>query len=446
MLKTQFRVCTKHATSITMNEHGKQKDIVRLKNELREKLLRKKLARNSQPLLGFGGRVISNDGHSETSKPPESGQLMTQNHEIHSIQKPAMNGYDIPVSKNLNHVILQSPGPEMTHISQGGPSFGHQVVSSSEQRYFGNTPQPAFIMNDERNVLLTPKALKAKMKRARKANEESAVLKEQKLLRLKAKLKADRLSKNKTKYDNCDHVLINNVVYAVAENGISLVPLLDPDGETSEFLVWNNWRYARNRYGVLKRNIRTQTKPQCRYFSRTGMCQKGIHCRYVHDMNRVVLCRQFVVGKCERECIYSHERTEFNTPVCRFYIEGNCQNSNCRYIHRVPPHGKDAHYSLWTCRPFAIGGWCLRGSMCPFLHLYNCPDFEEVGRCPRGKNCSLAHVVTKRIQELMTTPQDTRGVAVARDSDSKILINSYSVEPALLYVRAGITFCKAGDE
>lgn len=410
-----------------MDPVDKQKDIERLKNELREKLLRKKLAKGNQIRLGFGGRVISNGGTESVEGNEWKDDQDTSNHDIQRNDMQSHEMHNLINDDHVSHILAQKPGFGLSQISQGGHPFG--------QNYSGDTPQPSFILDDERRVLMTPKAFKAKMKRARKAHEDSAALKEQKLLRLKAKQKADRLSKNKTKYDNCDRVLINSVVYAVAENGITLAPLLDPDSETSEYLMWNNWRYARNRYGVLKRNIRAQARPQCRYFSRTGMCQKGVHCRYVHDMNRVVLCRQFVMGKCEQECIYSHERTEFNTPICRFHLENSCHNPQCRYVHRVPRHAQDNNYSVWTCRPFAVGGWCLRGSMCPFLHLYNCPDFEEVGLCPRGKNCSLAHVVTKRIQELMTTPQDTSGVVVARDSDSKTLINSYSVDPAMLFVR-----------
>lgn len=35
----------------------------------------------------------------------------------------------------------------------------------------------------------------------------------------------------------------------------------------------------------------------------------------------------------------------------------------------------------------------------------------------------------------MATPQDTSGVVVARDTDSKKLVNSYTVEPCQLFVR-----------
>lgn len=36
----------------------------------------------------------------------------------------------------------------------------------------------------------------------------------------------------------------------------------------------------------------------------------------------------------------------------------------------------------------------------------------------------------------MALPQDTSGVIVARDSDLRALINSYTVDPALLFVRS----------
>lgn len=153
-------------------------------------------------------------------------------------------------------------------------------------------------------------------------------------------------------------------------------------------------------------------------------------------MNRVVLCRHYVAGNCStQECIFNHERTEYNTPICRFFLGGHCLNQNCRYIHRIPPHAQDPHYSVWTCRPFSVGGYCARGNLCPFLHLYNCPDYEEVGQCPRGKACTLTHTITKRLQELMLNRSDTSGVVVAGDSDTRKLINSYTVDPAALFVR-----------
>lgn len=86
-----------------------------------------------------------------------------------------------------------------------------------------------------------------------------------------AKQKAQRLSKNKTKADDCDRILKNKVIYAVVDDGRQLLPLLDPDLETLTYVTWNNWRYARARNGTLKRNVRSKINEVCRYFSRNGM-------------------------------------------------------------------------------------------------------------------------------------------------------------------------------
>ena len=97
------------------------------------------------------------------------------------------------------------------------------------------------------------------------------------------------------------------------------------------------------------------------------MCEKGSLCKYVHDKDMIRICPLFLAGKCYgRDCLLSHTPNDCNTPVCRYYLDRTCTNSNCKYRHFKPDHYDDPNYEILTCRPFAITGYCARGKKCPF--------------------------------------------------------------------------------
>ncbi|ODV77894.1 putative transcription factor with zinc finger DNA-binding motif-containing protein, partial [Suhomyces tanzawaensis NRRL Y-17324] len=175
------------------------------------------------------------------------------------------------------------------------------------------------------------------------------------------------------------------------------------------------------------------------------ICQKGSACTYQHDKSRIRICRQYLLNRCyDKNCLFSHDCNEHNTPICRYFLEKKCTNSQCWFQHWKPPCYDNPNHEVWVCRPFVIGGWCGRGKKCPLLHVFNCPDFEEDGTCPKGKACSLTHQVTKRHQDLMVTPAnkyvatEEEEVLVESDNEdetpSTVTINSYTVDPALLFV------------
>lgn len=135
--------------------------------------------------------------------------------------------------------------------------------------------------------------------------------------------------------------------------------------------------------------------------------------------------------------MFSHEGNDSNTPLCYYYLKGNCTNSQCLFLHQKPKHYDDPNYQIWICRQFAIGGYCERGKYCPMMHVFNCPDFEEDGKCPRGRSCTLGHPITQRTQELMLTPSNKyeRGIddiVIDNDKPEKTIISSYTIDPKLL--------------
>ncbi|OBA16959.1 hypothetical protein METBIDRAFT_17791, partial [Metschnikowia bicuspidata var. bicuspidata NRRL YB-4993] len=221
---------------------------------------------------------------------------------------------------------------------------------------------------------------------------------------------------NATETDACDRVRIGTDVFGVSSNGTRLLPISGKKRQEGSVVVWNHWRYLVCKSGLLRRTFGEPPRDYCRYFTCNGSCVRGVQCRFIHDMSRMALCRHYLAGRCLGHCILSHEASEYNTPVCRYHLEDRCSNARCNFSHELPAHARDSDFSIWTCRPFAVGGWCDRGRLCPFAHLYNCPDYEESGLCPRGNSCPLTHTITKRSFE----PQNT-------------IVSSYSVDPAVLF-------------
>ncbi|KAK6456581.1 uncharacterized protein RJT20DRAFT_45760 [Scheffersomyces xylosifermentans] len=288
-----------------------------------------------------------------------------------------------------------------------------------------------------------------------------------------------RVSKFKTKTDGADRIKIGEETFAVTKQGTKLVPLTVPQEHSTNLYSWNNVTYKRQPNGTLQSiGIRKGKIPieQCRYYSRTGkctnfnlnrdiitnhgnflsnlsiiligQCKKGSKCKYIHERSKIRVCQANLQNKCSNQnCLYSHECSEFNTPICRYFLADKCTNQKCKYMHFKPDHYGEQDYEIGTCRPFSIGGWCFRGRRCPFLHLFTCPDFEEEGECPRGKSCYLQHNVNLRTQKLIQTPglkyeRIDDGVVVEDEDDKKYeedikdkkIVNSFTVDPQLLFV------------
>ncbi|TQS32904.1 hypothetical protein Golomagni_06767, partial [Golovinomyces magnicellulatus] len=131
----------------------------------------------------------------------------------------------------------------------------------------------------------------------------------------------------------------------------------------------------------------TKLDEPCRVFSSTGSCPKGPSCRYVHDPNKVAVCKDFLKdGKCSNGdyCDLSHDLSPERVPDCVHYAKGNCSKIDCPYTHSSAPP------SAPVCRAFGFRGYCIKGAYCPERHVFECPDFSNTGLC-RNKNCKLPH-------------------------------------------------------
>lgn len=119
-----------------------------------------------------------------------------------------------------------------------------------------------------------------------------------------------------------------------------------------------------------------------------GACYKGPSCLYIHDPDKVAICKEFLqTGKCSAGsgCDLSHEPSPHRSPACMHFLRGRCSNPDCRYSHvRVTPGAP-------VCRAFATLGYCEKGAECHERHVHECPDYANTGTCNR-KRCKLPHV------------------------------------------------------
>lgn len=119
-----------------------------------------------------------------------------------------------------------------------------------------------------------------------------------------------------------------------------------------------------------------------------GTCYKGPSCPFVHDPNKVAICKDFLqTGQCSAgmSCDLSHQPSPHRSPSCMHFLRGRCSNPDCRYSHvRVTPGAP-------VCRAFATLGYCEKGASCEERHVHECPDYANTGSCPK-KRCQLPHV------------------------------------------------------
>ncbi|KAF4968499.1 hypothetical protein FZEAL_10385 [Fusarium zealandicum] len=127
--------------------------------------------------------------------------------------------------------------------------------------------------------------------------------------------------------------------------------------------------------------------PRTAHPDRLGSCSKGPRCRYVHDPNKVALCKDFLKeGRCQKgeSCDLSHDMTPERTPNCLHFAKGHCTKADCPYTHSKASPGAA------VCKNFGFNGYCEKGADCSERHVFECPDFSNTGRC-KVKGCKLPH-------------------------------------------------------
>ncbi|KAM7075865.1 zinc finger CCCH domain-containing protein 3 [Molossus nigricans] len=208
---------------------------------------------------------------------------------------------------------------------------------------------------------------------------------------------------------------IGGVLYRVSANKLSKTygrpsgegsrPLLragrlDPAGSCSRSLAS---RAVQRSLAIVRqaRQRRCRAEPEyCMYYNRFGRCNRGQHCPYIHDPEKVAVCTRFVRGTCKKTdgtCPFSHQVSKEKMPVCSYFLKGVCSNSSCPYSHVYVSRKAE------VCADF-LKGYCPLGAKCKKKHTLLCPDFARRGSCPRGAQCQLLHRNQKRLGRRAAAP------------------------------------------
>ncbi|ODM21493.1 hypothetical protein SI65_02337 [Aspergillus cristatus] len=191
-------------------------------------------------------------------------------------------------------------------------------------------------------------------------------------------------------------LFFNDIPFRIARGGSKLIRMSNDPNNTPKRVSVAGVTFVRSKNGNLhrlgavtsKRNPTVKKKNElCKRFTTTGTCYKGPSCFYIHDPNKVAICKEFLHGKCSAgiDCDLSHQPSPHRSPTCLHFLRGRCANPECPYAHvRVTPGAP-------VCRNFATLGYCEKGADCEERHVNECPDYANTGVCNR-KHCRLPHV------------------------------------------------------
>lgn len=146
------------------------------------------------------------------------------------------------------------------------------------------------------------------------------------------------------------------------------------------------------------------------FFNKFGKCKKkedGV-CPYIHDKDKVAVCRKFLQGNCFKEhCLLSHKVAPEKMPSCKFYLEGLCTKDPCPYRH------VKVNDSAQVCPDF-LKGFCPLYDKCLKRHENPVPEKHKKPAPPmKPKRKSLGHPTPvinqdkkKRYFEVDEAPKD----------------------------------------
>jgi len=161
--------------------------------------------------------------------------------------------------------------------------------------------------------------------------------------------------------------------------------------------VFNRSRHSLTRQSITEAKNRSiniilknqnRSKQYCMFYNKFGKCtkkEKG-SCPFLHDAEKVAVCRRFLQGACVKEaCLLSHRAAPEKMPACKFFLEGVCTREACPYLHtKVSPEAD-------ICPAF-LKGYCPNGSDCRQRHVMACPEFDRSGACRLASRCPFPHV------------------------------------------------------
>ena len=153
---------------------------------------------------------------------------------------------------------------------------------------------------------------------------------------------------------------------------------------------------TRSIHTILK--SQTRAKQYCMFYNKFGKCNKkdkGV-CPYIHDPEKVAVCRKFLHGNCFKEaCLLSHKIAPEKMPSCKFFLEG----------------------------------LCTKGETCPYRHVKVsenaeiCKDYQK-GYCPNGNDCKKKH------ENLSKSKPDLMNKSLLKHESTEISKSTKKIPPA----------------
>ncbi|KAJ8121675.1 hypothetical protein ONZ43_g1938 [Nemania bipapillata] len=309
---------------------------------------------------------------------------------------------------------------------------GAQPATPNEENQHPNPTTPSWVTKTDRHLQLINRDVYERETQQRTQAIEQTLKQKQHNKDLREKLQFFRnmqqaqgdgmtTSSNSSKPVSRYEVEVDGVRFHVTQQGSKLVKApddLNPPTATPKVTSLFGVKFHRTKNGNLVRHGIVQAQRRsggikkvneyCKTFSWTGIvflqlnrlprslristeggtCAKGPSCRYIHDISKIAVCRNWLVkSECPKgdSCDLSHDITEERTPLCMHFTNGNCNNPSCSYVH-----AKHAPTDP-VCRTFGIYGYCEKGAQCPARHVFECPDFSNNGVC-KLKGCKRPHI------------------------------------------------------
>jgi len=88
------------------------------------------------------------------------------------------------------------------------------------------------------------------------------------------------------------------------------------------------------------------------------------------EQKKIIDCYWFLQNQCVKgaECEYRHSEAALNnTTVCKFWVEGRCNNESCTFRHPSGVQTITKDRSQIPCAYYSQGK-CTKGDACPFSH------------------------------------------------------------------------------
>ncbi|WBW72968.1 MTREC (exosome adaptor) complex zf-CCCH type zinc finger subunit Red5 [Schizosaccharomyces osmophilus] len=174
--------------------------------------------------------------------------------------------------------------------------------------------------------------------------------------------------------------------YLADVSSTNVLEYVDENPSPPKHFYWNNKAYLQTKKNLFKEVGNSPSSVYCRYYNSSGYCANGSSCMFVHDPSRRMICPKFLNEKCTKgeKCSLSHDLDTKRIPACYYFLQGKCNNVNCRYVH--------VHYSETApiCFEFAKYSYCELGTSCKEKHVLQCSEFAMNGSCANPQ-CRLYH-------------------------------------------------------